>query len=238
MKIYDPGKPLISIHIPKCAGQSFAEVLQAWFGKGYRRHYYDEIRNRPPVRHDLYRRGIFRRKFRKGICIHGHFNRERGIGVAEYYPEVDQFITILRDPFELHLSNYFFVKRLGKKACRSGKPHPIIENDMDVETYLRRANYSYITKFFPAGITLDNYREILSERFIFMGVAEKLQESVDLLADVLGFPAVQVTEKNVSTRKEDIPPDAREEFIRNNPLEMAIYDFALESLGLAPAVRE
>lgn len=230
MRQYDPSLPLISIHVPKCAGQSFAEVLRTWFGKGYLRHYYNEKLNKPPVKHNLHR-GLFRRTYKPDICIHGHFNRERGIGVEDYYPEVQQFITILRDPFELHLSNYFFVQRLGDKAYRAGKAHSIIENQLDLAEYLQTATTSYLLKFLPADLTLENYREKLPEKFVFIGVAEKLQKSVDLLADVVGCRSSKVEEKNVSARTESIPDGAREEFIRNNPLEMAIYNFALEQIG-------
>ena len=54
MKPYDPQKPLFSYHIPKCAGTSFSEVLKAWFGRGFCQHYHDEIRNKPPRKHNLY----------------------------------------------------------------------------------------------------------------------------------------------------------------------------------------
>lgn len=54
MKQHDPRKPLFSIHIPKCAGSSFSEVLKGWFGSGYRRHYPNEKRNTPPRKHNLY----------------------------------------------------------------------------------------------------------------------------------------------------------------------------------------
>ena len=147
MKKYDPKKPLISIHIPKCAGSSFSAILKSWFGKGYLGHYHDEKQDIAPIRHNLKSR-LFFREYKPGICIHGHFNHDRGNGTQDYYPEVDQFITILRDPFDLHLSNYFYVKSeakyMGGGAYRSGKERPVIKKVLSVEEYLTRSKKSFI----------------------------------------------------------------------------------------------
>ncbi|MBW1940370.1 MAG: sulfotransferase family 2 domain-containing protein [Deltaproteobacteria bacterium] len=119
MKKYDSTIPLISIHIPKCAGTSFAEILTAWFGRGFLQHYPDEKNNKSPKKHNIY----IGKHFKPRLCIHGHFNNNRGNGVQDYYPNVDQYIMILRDPFEVYLSNYFYVKRLRKDAYR---PIPLL----------------------------------------------------------------------------------------------------------------
>lgn len=139
MNAYNPKEPLISIHIPKCGGSSFSEVLKQWFKQNYLRHYHNEKTNTPPKKHKL-EEGFFRKRWRYGLCIHGHFNNNRENGVRNYYPKVNQFITIMRNPFDLHLSNYFYVKREalsnGGGAFRSGKPHPIIANGWNLEQFL------------------------------------------------------------------------------------------------------
>ena len=227
MKTYNREKPLISIHIPKCAGSSFSKVLKTWFKGKYCRHYPDEINNKPPEKHDIYT-GFWSKKLRPGICIHGHFNNNRGNGVYDYYPEADQFITILRDPFDLHVSIYFYVRRRAKiegGVYWAGKPHPIIENNWNIEIYLRENKKSYICQFLPPNLTLDNYQQVLEDQFVFVGISEELQHSVDLLANKLGFPSIPVHHTNVSTWDEPIPDNARGEFAENNPLEVAIYNY-------------
>ena len=230
MKTYDPRKPLISIHIPKCAGTSFSNVLKSWFGKGFRSHYHNEKLDKPPERYALHT-GLFSKNFKYGMCIHGHFNNARGIGVYDYYPETDQFITIIRNPFDLHISNYFYVRRLAKQddAYRSGKQHAIIEKGWSLEDYLLERKKSYICNFLPPNITLDNYRQVLDEQFIFVGITENIQDSVNILAQKLNFPALKVPEANVSDWNERIPDGAQDEFIRHNPLEMAIYSYIKNS---------
>jgi hypothetical protein len=227
MKVYDRKKPLISIHIPKCAGKSFQKVLSAWFGKNLFLHYHNEKRNPPPKKHRIYK--IFSRaSLRPGICIHGHFNRTRSNGAHDFYPEINQYITILRDPFQVYLSNYFYIKKQGGNSYRNGKPYDIAAADYNLGRYLREERKSFILNFFPPDISLNNYRQILEEKFIYIGIAEDLQDSVNQLAEKLGVSGLTVPMENVSARKEKIPDSAREEFIMNNPLEMAIYEYALE----------
>lgn len=237
MKSYDPSKPIISIHIPKCAGSSFSKILEAWFKEKLLRHYHDEKQNKPPIKHRLYS-DLVEKKFRPGLCIHGHFNSERGNGVRDYYPEVDQLISIIRDPFDLHLSTYFFVRRADKDqgagAYRSGKKHRIIEEGWNIEDYLREVKKSYICNFLPTDITLDNYQEIIENQFLYIGISENLQNSVDILAQMLGFSTIAVPQVNVSEWNEPIPDGAREEFEENNPLETAIYRYVKNSWGNNP----
>ncbi|MFZ2541720.1 MAG: hypothetical protein WAW75_08100 [Gallionella sp.] len=228
MKTYDSHKPLISVHIPKCGGTSFSDVLRSWFGAGFLQHYYNEKENKPPAKHTLYS-GLFKKKLRTGLCIHGHFNNARGTGVLDYYPESDQLISILRNPFDVHLPTYFYVKREAKEdgvgALRAGKAHEIIEKGLSLEDYLRENKKSYICQFLPSNITLDNYKELLNEKFIFIGLTESLQGSVNILAHKLGFPTLGVTKANISEWDEGIPDGALEEFTNDNPLEMAIYNY-------------
>ena len=237
MKQYDPAKPLISIHIPKCAGTSFSNILKEWFGKGYLDHYHNEKLNKRPPRYNLYQDPL-RQYFIPNICIHGHFNNERGNGTQKYYPSVDQYITVIRDPFELHLSAYFYrIRREKEKKGNvywSGKLHPIIANNWDLEDYLREWKKSYLLSFFPSDISPDNYQQILEQRYLYIGVAEDLQESVKSLARVLGYQSLKVSEQNISEREEVIPEGAREEFIENNPLEMAIYAYVLNHFENSP----
>ncbi len=232
MKTYNPKRPLISIHIPKCAGSSFSQILKEWYKERFLTHYHNEAENQPPEKHNLYS-DQFIREFRPGICIHGHFNNRRGNGVRDYYPIVDQFITIMRDPFDLHLSNYFYVKKeaLDGKAVWAGKHHPIIENGWTLKDYLREEKKSYIRQFLPADLTIENYHAILEKEFIYVGITENLQKSVNLLAQKLGFPPVKVPMKNVSRWDEPVPDGAREEFEKNNPLVIAIYRYIKNNWG-------
>lgn len=221
-KHYDPKKLLVSLHIPKCAGTSFSKVLQAWFEEHYFAHYHDEKQNLLPEK-------IANEDLIPGLCIHGHFNHPRGEGVEDYYPGAKQLITIIRDPFDLHVSTYFYVKKeaaaQGAGAFRSGKKHPIVLNNWTLSEYLEQSKKSYLCNFLPKDIALGNYREILMTRFLYIGITEKLQHSVNSLAMKLGFPRIEVPHANKADWEEEIPPGAREAFEANNKLEVLIYNF-------------
>ena len=97
---YNKAEPLFSIHIPRCGGKSMTPWLAEIFPGSLGLHYFDEAKNRMPAKH----------KRQAGTCIHGHFNKARGFGVQDYYPQARQFITILRDPFEVLVSRYYYEK--------------------------------------------------------------------------------------------------------------------------------
>ena len=104
VKIYESSQPLIFIHIPKTAGVSVTEIFNGWYGDRLLLHYHDEVAEKMPAKYDL--KSIHDALL--PICIYGHFNRKRGFGLEDYYPDINQFITILRDPFERAISGYFF----------------------------------------------------------------------------------------------------------------------------------
>jgi len=234
MKTYSPELPLISIHIPKCAGTSFQSCLKTWFGRNLRLHYFSERRNASPKKHPLHK-GIFTKKPISRLCIHGHFNNARNIGVRDYYPEANQMITFIRDPFEVHLSNYFHLQSLAKnnnsKVYRNGKQHEGIANNWSLDEYLDKRRESFIPRFLPKEINIDNYQSILDEQFIFIGLSERLQDSVDILARKIGRSSVTVPELNKSEWNQEIPEGAKETFIKNNILAIEIYNYAKEKLN-------
>lgn len=228
MRNYDPGKPLISIHIPKAGGTSFQEILARWFPGRLYFHYFDEGKKKMPGKHALL----------PGSCIHGHFNSKRGFGIRHYYPEAEQFITFLRDPFEIVVSRYFDVKAREKKgeAFRDGCSYRLPE---DVGHYLRheihkKDYHPNILDYMPAELTLENYKDIIEERFIYMGIMEDFQNSLNHLAHALGFEPAVLGHLNRSNRYQEIPPHFREVFSERHPLEYAVYYHALRKYNIEP----
>ena len=77
-------------------------IVRGWFGERYHRHYFDEKTGALPEHPDT----------GPGSVVFGHFNRARGFGVEHHYPEVQQFVTVLRDPFEMAVSGYFYTRKM------------------------------------------------------------------------------------------------------------------------------
>lgn len=214
MRKYDPDQPLISIHIPKTAGISLRKVLQNWFKDKLLLHYFNEKENKLPAKY----------KLEPGICIHGHFNAQRGFGVSDYYKKAEQFITFFREPLELQLSNYFFIKKNIRNAVsfRNGEVHNLPWSNVD--EFLNNSN-SYILKHIPFSLTIDNYEDMINKYFIAIGIVEKMQESVGILAEKLGKNKFPLNHINSSPRDEKPGKKAIQYWIERHELEYRIYEY-------------
>lgn len=214
MRKYNSEKPLFHIHIPKSAGTTFNKVLDYWFDKNLCPHYFDEENNKMPVKYDL----------KPHLCIHGHFNKKRGFGVFDYYPGAEQFTTIIREPIELHLSNYFYVKKnvIKNENYRAGFLQDFKWKTVD--DYLEKTN-SFLLLHFPWELTAYNFKEILEMNFIHIGIMENLQESIAILAKRLGKKNLAVGMENVSPRTETPSPNAIARWKERHRLEYALYEY-------------
>lgn len=220
MRNYDANLPLIVIHLPKTAGASIREVYKEWYSDGLLFHYFNEHTGEMPKRFDLDRMHSRERP----IVVYGHFNRTRGFGVEHYYPNSEQFITILRDPFERAISGYFFVR----KNSHNWKDQSRVPKDA-----LRKHLINFkgsILNHFPCDIDIENYKEVIETQFIEIGTAEHLDESMLRISSKINKPYTRGSIKylNATERDEEIPYDLREEFEAQRPLEYAIYYYVLE----------
>jgi hypothetical protein len=220
---YKKEEPLFSIHIPKCGGTSLQEILNNWFGPRLHLHYYDEEQNVMPPKYQI----------SPGICIHGHFNRKRNFGISDYYPEARQFITFIRDPFNILVSRYFDVKKRENRndAFRNGKKLVLPQSiEVYMEEEIQKEDYHpNIFDYLPGEYTLDNYRQQIEEKFVFVGITEKFEYSINLLSQSLNFKNPAVKRLNRSCRYQKISPKFKKKFMDDHPLEYAFYDYIMET---------
>jgi len=230
---YDPGRPLFSLHVPKTAGTSFRNDLEAWFGPGQLAFHYRGDQGEPPERAQL----------RPGLCVHGHFNRLRGIGVRQYYPEADQFIVLLRDPYDRFVSTWRYLHF----QVRSGVAVPAFADRPDLSTWLdsRRREleatgedpFSFLAQLAdptdPAAPAAT-----FGPQYLAVGITERYVESVELFAAVLGRePPRAETRLNLASEAHRAGdpdaelPDLRKLYARAFPLEHAVYEAAAARLA-------
>ncbi len=226
MRAYDPRRVLVSVHLPKSGGTTFRPALQAWFGRGLHLHYFIEQHRRRPTKIRL-RKGLFRLRRKPNMCVHGFFNRDRGAGVFDYYPGANQFITMIRDPLEQHLSHFFYLRN----KCGRGE-HYWEGKQRDfafahVDEFLEKQT-AYMLRYFPWQLTFDNFKWYIDKYFVHVGVTEMMQHSVDVLAERLGKPRMQVRRTNITPRDERPSAEAAARFKERHALEYAIYSYALE----------
>lgn len=194
MRRYDSSLPLVSIHVPKCAGTSLSDILCQWFpGDDFQRHYRPHL-DQLPVRHEL----------RGGQCVHGHFNGARGFGVWDFYPQARQFIIFLREPFDRFVSQWLYMNRRHQGGDYVGG---LVDNPSFEQWINRRADEqgrqrnSYSPVWFlplPPGTTPVETQ--LRELFVFIGLHERMALSMRGLAASLGRPEVALPHLNRTER--------------------------------------
>jgi hypothetical protein len=225
MKAYSSNAILFSQHIPKTAGTSFTEVLKKWFYPGLHAHYVDHQTNTPPrkihpVKKTLHYLGVY------PLCIHGHFEEEHGI--FESYPNASQFITVIRDPLEMQVSLFYdHQRRLKENGTLYWKGRQVKQEfGGDLDQWVEERP-SYLLKFFPWKLTIENYQKVIQEHFIHIGITENLQTSVNIFAEKLGKKRTEISHKNESERSSSPSESASRVFKEKHTLEYMLYDYVL-----------
>lgn len=226
---YDPQLPLIFIHVPKTAGASVRRVVMDWFGAGYVPHYYDERTATPPARDARF----VNHSAAAPVCVYGHFNRLRGFGVQDGYPDARQFVTILRDPFEMAISEYYFIRKTGTNwKDRSRVPTDGLLHHLETAT-------PNMLNHFPRPVSAENYKDIIEEFFVEIGFTEMLVPSLARIAIRLGlsFDLAGLEHRNKTERDEQnrAAQEFRLAFRERNRLEFDVYDYAMKRFGAPEA---
>ena len=222
MKKYDPQKPILVSHIPKAAGTSVRELFADWYGPNLLLHYRDG--NRPPV-YDLTNLP----EPEKPVALYGHFTRSRGFGIEKYYPQIDQFIAIFREPLERAVSGYFF--KTQNEAMRRafwGTARMSLDQYVTLGTSrFIRGGPGAILNFLPKAINENNYKDFIESHFVEVGIAEQLDTSMVRIADKLGFEfdVSQLQHLNSVKRTHEVSDKAIAKFKEHNELEYKIYDY-------------
>lgn len=205
-------------HIPKAGGKSCLAAFSEWFElvRDYRHGNPLKTPDAYPPRVDL--DSLDRSKL---LC--GHWESV-GNRIFERYPEMldredVRIITFLRDPMEVVMSRYYYGRR------RHGN-----HLDKTIDEHLTDAEASnFVEKLL--GCPRGGWRAHL-ERYWFVGVTERLQESFDVLAGLLGKPRVEVGVVNATDRGHERPSaGAVEAYRRESPHDLALYAYALERFG-------
>lgn len=196
-------------------------VFEAWYGNGFYRHYSDIATQQLPSKVDV-------PEWQGGpLCIYGHFDKSGGSGVEKYYPDANQFITMLRDPFETAVSTYFTYKKLAQYVIKSRGLDVSKVRANNFEVFLLE-NKPNILNQFPRAMNTNNFRDICEEYFIEIGITEKMHESMQRIANKLEFKYSDETLLVNETRRDELVPcDLKEKFMELNKLEYEVYNYCL-----------
>lgn len=189
-KPYDPAKLLISLHIPKTAGTSFRSILGGWFGERLHNHY------------PGWPTPLTRTEAQADACVHGHFTRRNNSAIRQYYPDAEQVITVMRDPFDRIISEWRF-KNMLKVA---GEAVDEMDDDPSFDTWFGRradeATEQPITRLMmqmPNDLTPETAHTAFDRDFVAVGLSERFPDTLRLFAAVLGKPEAADERTNVTT---------------------------------------
>jgi hypothetical protein len=218
---------LVSVHIPKCAGQSFAATLRGVYGNGAvaapwnRRGINPACHNPESAFHTDY--PAFKAQWDLALAdlpdrikvLHGHAPVGLFYGL---FPSARRIVW-LRDPVEWALSAVFFTWQI--------KPWT---RDTALEEMLSNAKGRNVQTLFTGGNLA---------QFDFVGLVEHFEEDVQELARLLDWPAerVKVHSGNITRyereRRRDYANDAetRAMIERLNAQDVRLYQMVLEMRG-------
>jgi hypothetical protein len=213
---------LVSLHMAKTAGTSFAAALRAHYGEGLVEDYGMLPINRPRGRRewDALRAGFAaRRGWPAQIrAIHGHFLPVM-YRIAFHGRMVD-YVTWLRDPVERLVSNYHYWRRQAHGAT----PEQPLRYRMACE--------GWSLERFCLGPEFRNlYRQYLwgfePRRFAFIGITERYEEDLDYFARHFLDGAATATHARANPERDSerylVDPSLRARIERHHAADMALY---------------
>lgn len=169
---------LISLHMPKTAGNSFSQALETKFGDRLWKDYADMSRIQQYLTGDLSPQELTKFNFTEfdsnlPQCIHGHFLP------AKFSPNRTKygirFITWLRNPVQRLMSHYYFFKRSYDPATAGPLFRKMIEENWSLEDFCFSEQYKNLyTKYlwdFPY------------ENFDFVGLTEFYDDDLSYFSE-------------------------------------------------------
>ena len=215
---------LLSIHVPKAAGNSFREALHAAFGDRFMKDYGDwagfnvpEANSRRALREQAMRarRDELAAKY---DVIHGHFIADKYKGL---FPE-EQYIAFFRDPYQQALAHYYFLERNPQREHPEEKIFH--EAKMGILDYLEWEAFRDHQTQFLGSLSVDD--------LAFVGLTEDYGKSLELFKQRFGIDLGSERFENVNNEREgsgyEVTPEVREAVKKYRAADIETYERAKE----------
>lgn len=215
---------LVSVHLPKTAGSSFALALGRSFGARLLRDYSDFPintprleRNRSALEQCLLNE---RRDFGAIQCIHGHFLPLKYLQLS--VKREITFITWMRHPVERLISHYHFWRRVNANDRLPALHRKMIQEDWSIERFCLGSELQNLYSQFLFGFPLEN--------FSFIGITEFYEEDHSYFSRVFINTPTRAERVNVGEfggKPYVISPELRGDIEAHHAVDMALYHRAL-----------
>jgi hypothetical protein len=203
---------LISVHLPKTAGLSFAAALKEYFGyPAFLNDYNDWPINTPPMKRKFQALKHFffdKPSDYNGIdCIHGHFLPLKYAGLQRKMEM--KFVTWMRDPVQRVISHYHYWKRSYDPVKSPVLHRRMVEEEWSLERFCLGREVQNIYKTFLWGFPL--------KKFDFIGISEFFKED-------LAWFGRHMLDINIKPRRENVGNHNGEPYRLDPLLERKITD--------------
>ena len=218
-------KALIFLHIPKTAGTTLNRIIE-WQYSPFEIFTMDPYRIRAtPER----LKRLPERRRRRLRMVRGHML----YGVHESLPQGATYFTMLRDPVARALSTYYFILRRPLNPLhRKVKGGGLTIEDC-IQQFPQRHN---LQCRLIAGVKdaasigderlLDMAKEHLNKSFSVVGIAERFEESLMLMATTFDWEIPFYKNCKVSKTRPQINPGTVEMIRDHNRLDVELYEFS------------
>ena len=207
---------LISIHIPKTAGQTFLQLLKLAYGEeeilqinqGWLQRKGQQLKNLYPERYQV---------------LHGHLPYREYL--APYHHPESLLITFMRDLLERVLSNFRYYRRKKEERLNTGKT---VRHYYDLSTFIELEERRNVMVRFLNGLNLED--------LFFLGLQEQFRQDVRLLSKKLSWNlpegALEI-KRNPTLPKGIVDEEIRQRIAALNQADMELYNqaVALKSSG-------
>jgi hypothetical protein len=226
----------IFLHIPKTAGSSIRTLLKQNYAADETVGFSGDPQQ---MRWYAGRPVEFKQRYR---LVHGHVSYGVHRGVSSY-----RYFTLFRDPIDRHFSDYFFLKRYENHPLHE----PIARGEMSLadwavvaqrsgwyqDTSTRLVSGENVART-PDYASLEKAKYHLRLDFGFVGLAERFDESVLILARRFGWKSIFYLTRNVSRHDEGVTPALRQSARQFLTLDCELYEFARRTFEESPELRD
>lgn len=225
---------LVFLHIPKTAGSTFHTILGERYSATVTKNLFGSRYEDLEIKNFIELTDTHKSKIK---LLKGHMP----FGLHKYLPGTSKYISILRDPIERVISQYYYIKA----NTRNPLHEQVVGGNMTISEIVSSGISVGLNngqcRFLNGDISeyafnqcnemmLKNVKENITKHYLWLGITERFDESLLVLANKIGWKKTpyyfrqntsKTRVKKAATADEDIL--AIKEF---NQLDIALYDFA------------
>ena len=237
--------PAIFVHIPKTGGSTLRDIVRRQYGGidhvlGLRAFTQEDLRMRLMEELEAWNASSAE-STNELRAVSGHFI----FGAHRYLPDTFQYITVLREPIDRVISDFYYVRRTPTHDLYD----PVVTKNYTLEDYVTSGVTIYARNLqtrMLAGkgrdVSIDESSEQMLDQairnaknyFSVIGLTDQFDESLILMQRRLGWTLPLYMTRNRTKKRpkrNEVTASTRAVIQRYNALDVALYEYALQRLG-------